>query len=113
MSRDTMKVAELADKDIRFHITGRSRWAGHYRGREQALKVFHDVGAATGRSVRIELHDVVGGDEHVVGLHRMRGHRDGKALDQNGCLVCHFKDGLMTEAWLAFENQRQFDDFWV
>jgi ketosteroid isomerase-like protein len=112
IARDTMRVAQLADQDIAFHITGRSMFAGHYRGREQALKVFHDVGAVTGRSVHIDLHDVVGSGEHVVGLHRMRGHRNGKALDQNGCLVCHFSDGALKEAWLAFEDQHQFDAFW-
>lgn len=103
----------LAGEDMLLHLPGRSRFAGSHRGREQVVGVFQATGSAAGRSIRIELHDIVGNDEHVVGLHRMTGAREGRTINQSACIVCHVKNGELLEVWLWPENVREFDEFFA
>lgn len=113
ISRSESMLWDLAGEDMLFHMPGRSRFAGVHRGREQILTLFQATGAAAGRSIRIELHAVVGNEEHVVGLHRMTGTREGHAIDQHACVVCHVRNGELLEVWLWPENLREFDEFFA
>lgn len=112
MARDTARLYQLAGENMEFHVAGRSAFAGVHKGRDEILKLFHDTGAITGHSIKIEFHALLGSDEHVVGLHRITAMRPGKTLDQRGCLVCHLSGGVLTDAWLSFEDLRAADDFW-
>jgi ketosteroid isomerase-like protein len=113
ISRSESMLWDLAGEDMLFHMPGKSRFAGTHRGREQVLALFQATGAASGNSIRISLHDVVGNAEHVVGLHRMTGTRDGRTIDQSACIVCHVKEGVLLEVWLWPENVRRFDEFFA
>lgn len=111
---DTARLYQLAGQNMEFHISGRSPWSGTHKGRDEILKVFFETGAATDRSIRIELHALVGDDEHVVGLHHITALRtDRKPLDQHGCLVCHVDGAVITDAWLLWEDLRAADAFWA
>lgn len=113
MSRDTARLAQLVGQDMEFHVGGRSIYAGVHRGRDQILKLFYETGVVTEHSIRIEFHAIFGNEEHVVGLHRITAMRpDGRTLNQHGCLVCHVKSGVLTDAWLSFEDLRAADTFW-
>jgi len=112
ISRDTTTLWQIAGEDLAFHVPGRSRWAGEHRGREQLLQLFYTVGQAAERSVKMELHDIVGGEEHVVGLHHVTASLPGKSLDLNGTAVCHVSDAKISEVWLGWQSQRAFDEFW-
>ena len=113
IARDTARIWEFAGHDLVFHVPGRSPWAGEYRGREQLLDLFMGVGAAAERSIRLTVHDVVGGEEHVVGLHRLTASLGGRTLDLNGTAVCHVDAGKISEMWIGWQSQRTFDEFWV
>lgn len=110
---DTARLYQLAGENMEFHISGRSPFSGVHKGRDQILKVFHDTGAVTDRSIHIELHAIAGDDEHVVGLHHISATREGKKpLDQNGVLVCHVEGAVISDGWLLWEDQRAADEFW-
>lgn len=112
MARDTARLYQLAGENMEFHVAGRSRFSGVHRGRDQILKLFREAGELTEHSVRIELHALLGGGEHVVGLHHINAFRQGRTLDQNGCLVCHVDGAVITDGWLSFEDLRRADAFW-
>lgn len=112
MSRDPARLYQLAGRDMEFHVLGRSAFAGVHKGRDEILKLFQVTGTLTEHSLRIELHTVIGGDEHVVGLHRITAARPGRTMDQQGCFVCHVRHGVITDGWLTFEDQREADTFW-
>ena|SRR5437867_4409259 len=112
IARDTARIWEFAGQDLALHVSGRSRWTGDYRGREEILGLFYRVGQMAGRSVRLTIHDVVGGEQHVVGLHKATAALPGKALDLNGTAVCHVDAGKISEIWLGWQSQRTFDEFW-
>ena len=114
MARDTARLYQLAGESMEFHVPGRSRFSGVHKGRDQILKLFHETGVVTQHSFHVELHALLAGGEHVVGLHRITATRPGGAgLDQHGCLVCHVEGGRITQAWLAFEDLYAADAFWA
>jgi hypothetical protein len=49
--------------------------------------------------MRVELHDVLANYEHVVGIHRLIGERDGQELSSLVMLLFHIHDGKIREAW--------------
>jgi uncharacterized protein len=113
IARDTARLYQLAGENMEFHISGNSPFSGVHKGRDQILKVFHDTGVATDRTLRIELHSVAGDDEHVVGLHKITATRQGKKpLDQHGVLVCHVEGTVISDGWLLWEDLRAADEFW-
>jgi ketosteroid isomerase-like protein len=113
ISRDTQTLWTIAGEDLAFHVPGRSQWAGEHRGREKLLSLFYRLGETADRSVRITLHDIVGGEKHVVGLHHVTATIAGKKpLDLNGTTTCHVTDGKIVEVWLNWESQPAFDEFW-
>ena len=63
-------------------------------------------------SFRLELHDVLANDEHVVALVTGTAERDGKALNDNGVQVFHMKGGKVAEQWFNPGDQYAADEFW-
>jgi len=113
IARDTATIWALSGENVEFHVPGRSPFAGIHKGRDEILKLFHETGKVAGHSIKIHLHAIMGGDEHVVGLHRITGARPGVVLDQNSCLVAHVKDGVIVDVWLAFEDLKAADRFFT
>jgi uncharacterized protein len=108
---DMQALRELFDPDIVWHTPGRSQLAGDYRGVDAVLGFFGRTMELTGGTFRVEVHDVVANDEHVVGLHAVTAERDGKTLLDNNTLVCHVRDGRTSEVWQFWTDQYAADAF--
>jgi ketosteroid isomerase-like protein len=81
---DMQTLRELFDPDVVWHTPGRSQLAGDHRGVDAVLGFFGRTMELTGGTFRVEVHDVVANDEHVVGLHEVIAEREGKTLrDRN------------------------------
>jgi len=104
---------EFFDPSIRWHFPGRSAMAGHHEGAAQVAGMFGLLAELSGGTHRVELHDVIGNDDHVVALHTTRAERAGKQLEINAIQVFHVRDGKITEAWTAHVDSYAFDEFWV
>ena len=98
---------------IRWHFPGRSQFAGDYAGLEEVLGWLGRSFEATGGTMRIELHDVIGNDEHVVALTTLRAERNGKKIEDNTVQTFHISDGRATEVWTHPADQYASDDFWA
>jgi uncharacterized protein len=96
---------------IRWHFLGRSPFGGDYEGLGPVLDWLGRSFEATGGTIRIELHDVIGNDEHVVALTTVRAERAGKQLEDNTVQVFHVRDGK-TEVWTHPADQYGSDEFW-
>jgi ketosteroid isomerase-like protein len=96
--------------DVIVHITGKSSFAGVYKGKDQFLELF-------GRFLErvpeytFEPHAYLADDEHGVSLQRSRFKRGNEILDSNDILVCHFRDGKISEFWLLSEDEDAVDAF--
>lgn len=112
ITRDTTTLGQLIGQDLVLYVPGRSPFGGVHRGVMEILKVFHESGKLAAHSFKLEVHALLGGADHVVGLHHITGVRDGRVLDQNSGLVCHVKDRVLVDVWVLLEDVRQFDEFW-
>ena len=108
---DTQTLRELFDPDVVWHTPGRSQLAGDYRGVDAVLGFFGRTMELTGGTFRVEVHDVVANDEHVVGLHEVIAERDGKTLRDRNVLVFHVHDGRTREVWQFWTDQYAADAF--
>jgi uncharacterized protein len=106
---DTLR--ELFAADAVWHTPGHSVLAGDHRGIDAILGFFGQTMELTGGTFRAELHDVVAGDEHGVGLHMSRGERQGRTLEDRSVLVFHVRDGTVTEVWQYVGDLEAFDRF--
>jgi ketosteroid isomerase-like protein len=98
--------------DIRWHFPGQSPFAGHYSGLAEVLGWLGRSAEVSGGTLRTELHDVIGNDDHVVALVNVRAEREGKTLNDNSVQVFHIRDGKAAEVWTYPADVRAEDEFW-
>lgn len=97
--------------DIVFHVPGNTPLSGDHRGKEQLSRFFQNVGERSAGTIRLEVHDVVGSDQHVVGLANISGQPKGQPLSYHVVHVWHVRDGKLAEMW-EHPEQAGFDAFW-
>ena len=98
--------------DIRWHFPGSSPFAGDYSGIDEVLGWLGRSFEASGGTLKLELHDVIGNDEHVVALTHATAQREGRSLDDNTVQLFHVTDGRATEVWTYPADQAAADAFW-
>ena len=102
----------LAD-DAVMHIPGRGPFAGDHRGREAiAALLKRQTDALGGNSPTVDIHDVIGGDNHVVLLQSVTFERGDSRLEDRGVLVFHVRDGKAADVWVHPQDQYASDEFW-
>jgi len=110
---DMAAVGGLFADDIVFHVPGKNPISGEYKGKDEVFGFLAKLVELTGGSFRLEVHDVVGNDEHVVALVRSSGSRpDGRTLEMPIAQVFHVRDGKAVEFWGMAEDQAKADAFW-
>ncbi len=111
---DMDALPDYFDPDVVWHIPGRSAMAGTIEGSANVIAALRDVAAllADG-TVRLEVHDVLASDDHVVGLISEHAERNGQRFDDNFAQVIHVKDGKVTESWNLYTDIYARDEFWA
>jgi uncharacterized protein len=94
---DTLR--EQLDPNVVWHVGGRGPLAGDYRGIDEVFGFFAKIVELTGGTFKLEVHDLLANDEHVVALVVARGERGGKTLEDPQAHVLHVRDGKVTEFW--------------
>ncbi len=107
---DTLR--RIIAPDAIWHVPGRSPISGSYKGIEEVLGFFGRTVALSEGTFAVDVHDIVGNDEHVFAAYAVSGKRAGKSLRDNAVLVFHVRDGRMTEAWATTGDQYGTDEFW-
>jgi SnoaL-like domain len=62
---DALRTQYLAD-DIRWRFPGQSAFGGDHEGPDQVIALFGKLAELSGGTHRVELHDVLANDDHVV-----------------------------------------------
>jgi ketosteroid isomerase-like protein len=112
MDRGDMAWLEqhIAD-DIVWHVGGNSRSAGVYRGKDAVRQMMG--GVASPDTMKADVHDVVGNDDHTVVLGTASVTApSGASVEYNYVNVFHVADGMITEAWGMSENDAETDPIW-
>jgi ketosteroid isomerase-like protein len=112
-SGDMDTLIEIFDESIVWHLPGTSSMAKDYQGRDATLAYFGQIGQETGGTFRAELQRLLSdADNHVVGIQRSTGERDGKRLDVGNCIVFELKDGRVIDGREHFHDLYAWDEFW-
>ena len=98
--------------DAVWHVGGHNKFSGDHKGVDAILQLFMDNFTETDGTFKVELHDVLGNDEHAVALATVSGTKGGKQLSDNYTHVVHNKDGKLVESWIFAENPDKVDEFW-
>jgi ketosteroid isomerase-like protein len=101
----------LFAEDVVWHVGGRHQLSGEKRGREACFQYFGQLSRLTNGSFRAELHDVLGGTAHTIGIHTSRGERAGRELAEPTVLVFHLRDGTIAACWEHYADSRRVDEF--
>ncbi|MDR6505129.1 nuclear transport factor 2 family protein [Arthrobacter oryzae] len=109
---DMATLGELFNDDAVWHVGGSGALSGDKSGRDAILAYFGELVSRSGGTVKVTLDDVVGGDNHTVGVQRNHAERDGKAMDQRAALVFTIRDGKVAEVYEFLEDTARNDEFW-
>ena len=98
-------------EDVSFHIPGRSRFAGHHRGREAAVDYIESaIALAHEGEVELELIDTLAGRERVVLLLHERFKRPDGIVDIRRANVYRVAGGQIVEVWIFEADQYAVDE---
>jgi len=92
-------LAALIDEDVIWHVPGTAPLAGDVHGRDELFRFFERLNETTDGTFKLEGHDVLGTDDHVVALSDMSAIKDGALVAVHVVSVFHFKDGRQQERW--------------
>jgi ketosteroid isomerase-like protein len=106
---DDEAAAALYAPDFVLHYPGRSPLAGTYTDVGRFLERLGEL--FEGGTVRRELHDALGSDDHSIQLLRVTAEAKGRSHVWEAAIVMHVRDGLFTEAWFHFGDQYSLDEF--
>jgi ketosteroid isomerase-like protein len=101
----------LAD-DVIWHTPGNNPGAGDFKGKEEVLGSFARIAQATQGTLRLDVHDVTGSDQHVVGLVMFSAQSpDGDSIKAHFANVFHVENGKAKEVWGMVEDGASLDAF--
>lgn len=113
-SRGDMKtVGELFADDIVWHNGGRGPFAGDLRSKKEVFELFGELAERSGGTFSIDIHGVVGGDEHVVVLSTSHATTNGRSIESQSADIWHVRDGKAVELWHLDTDAYAAEEFWA
>jgi ketosteroid isomerase-like protein len=109
---DFATLRDLFADDVAWHVGGRSPITGDYKGKNEVLGFFAQLAERAGGTFRVDVHDVLANDVHVVALVTLTAERAGKTLNDEGTQVYQVQGGKVTESWFHPSDQYASDEFW-
>jgi ketosteroid isomerase-like protein len=109
---DIPTLSELFAEDAVWHVPGSNSLSGTKTGRGAIMAFFGELATRSGGTVRVEVQDVIGGEDHTIGLHHNHAERNDKVTDQDAVLVFTIRDGHVTEVQEFHEDTARSDEFW-
>ena len=96
---DLAAFDNILTEDCVWHVPGRGQLAGDKKGRQATVEYYAQLGTLSEGTVKVDLHDVVANEEHVVGLQTTSAQRAGKSFETTEAIVFHMRDGRVSEVW--------------
>lgn len=107
------RVREIFADDIQWHVHGHSAIAGDYKGTDEVFGFFGKLFEMTDGTFKMDIHDIVANDDHVIVLTHGTADRMDMHLDQDSVHVWHVRDGHATEFWGYDEDEAAGDRFFA
>lgn len=110
---DVATLRELFAEDAVWYVAGNGVLSGTKHGREAILAYFGELATRSNGSFKVTVQELIGGDNHIVGLQHNHAETNGKTLDTDGALTFQIRDGKITEGREFFDDTAQGDAFWA
>jgi len=104
---DFETVFEALDDDVVWHQIGAETLHGKEAVRE-SMSGMEEFGAD---AFDLDIHDVVGNDEHVVGLVEATVNMGGQSFTYRTAEIAHMKEGKVTERWAFSDDTQRIIEF--
>ena len=103
---DLKAVAELFTDDAVWHGRGSTKFGGDFKGKDALMGNMAQF-AQTFQDIRLDIHDILANDKHVVALVNNSVTRNGKTYADQQTFVFHVNDqGKTTETWVASDTEQ-------
>ncbi|MDX3532023.1 nuclear transport factor 2 family protein [Streptomyces sp. ID05-39B] len=108
---DTLR--EVMANDATHHVPGSHPLSGDFKGQDAIIDLYRRLGEETKGTLRVALTAVcVDGRGHAVGMFRFTADRNGKHLDETGCIVFRIVGDKATDLDECVEDLDLSNDFW-
>ena len=111
-SGDDRSLVELFSEDIVWHVPGRNKIAGVYRGRDEVMRYVRRRRDLADGTFEITVEDVLANDVHGLVIASGKARRGGRSYEWRGHGLYRFEDGMIAECWLLPEDPQLFDEIW-
>ncbi len=106
-------VIDAYAEDAVYRVPGHNLVSGNFRGRSAIRDFFIHLRVVTEGTMRLELEDAIGADNHAVMFWKLEAERQGKSLSARGAMAFKINDeGKFTESWFLYDDQREYDEFY-
>ena len=106
--QDRGTLERLIADDVIVHFPGRSKLAGDHRGRGVLGALILEL---SGSPLDIRVHDVLGSDQHAVGIYTFRAGSPDRQAEWRHVNVYHIDKGQIVEVWQNPFEQETVDEF--
>lgn len=99
--------------DVAVHVPGTNELSGDYKGKGEFFDGFlGKLMSLTDGQVVLEPHDIVGSENHAVGIYQWRATRNGKTFEWRQVNVYHVAGGKIIELWQHPYDSDGWNEFW-
>lgn len=102
----------LFTEDAVWHLGGSGGLSGDKQGLDAILAYFGELFTRSDGTIKVDLDDLIGGENHTVGFQRVHAQRNGAAIDLRTVIVFALKDGKVREVYEFPEDTAKAADFW-
>lgn len=110
---DLATLSELFAEDAVWYVAGNSVLSGTKQGRDAILAYFGELGVRSQGTFQATVQDIVGGENHTIGLQQSHAENNGKTLDIATAISFVVRDGKVVEGREFFEDTAKADEFWT
>ena len=109
---DTMR--DLIASDATHHVPGNHPLSGDFKGRDAILDMYRRLGEETKGTMHAELIGIcIDGRGHAVGMNRFTAERNGKRLDDTGCIIFRIVGDKVTDLDECVADIDANNEFWA
>lgn len=112
---DEDALAATLAENVFWAIGGECPLSGSYAGRDSVVSLFRvmrELSEGTLRPAGPNTYDVLESEYHCALIDRWLAERDDRSLDSHEAWIIHLSDGLVSDGFHYFSDQRAFEAFW-
>lgn len=111
---DMEALRSMMTGDCTHHVPGNHPLAGDYKGIDNVLRFYAQLGADSDGTLRVELRSLFAdGRGHVVAVHRATAARSGRTIDQDNCIVFRIIGDKITDLDECSSDLDAENAFWA